>query len=126
MNKSKLVKKIIFLLFFLTPLSSCMDMTAQDWQDLSRGLNDINNALYGTNNTSSSYSNNSTNTGFTKVCYYNGPGGQSALTVPSVSICPLTHTPSISGFTKVCTYNTIGGQKALTVPSVSICPLTYN
>mgnify|MGYP001485014516 CR=1 FL=1 len=125
MNKSKLVKKIIFLLFFLTPLSSCMDMTAQDWQDLSRGLNDINNALYGTNNTSSSYSNNSTNTGFTKVCYYNGVGGQSAITVPSTSICPLTHTHNISGFTKICSYpNAMGGPKALTVSSTSICPLS--
>ena len=125
MNKFKFFKKISILSVFLISISSCADMTAQDWQDISRGLNDLNNALYGGNNTSSSYSNNSANTGFTKVCYYNGIGGQSALTVSSVSICPLTHTPRISGFTKVCTYNTIGGQKALTVPSVSICPLTY-
>ena len=125
MNKFKFFKKISILSVFLISISSCADMTAQDWQNISRGLNDLNNALYGGNNTSSSYSNNSANTGFTKVCYYNGIGGQSALTVSSVSICPLTHTPRISGFTKVCTYNTIGGQKALTVPSVSICPLTY-
>ena len=125
MNKFKIFRKISILSVFLISISSCADMTAQDWQDISRGLNDLNNALYGGNNTSSSYSNNSANTGFTKVCYYNGIGGQSALTVSSVSICPLTHTPRISGFTKVCTYNTIGGQKALTVPSVSICPLTY-
>ena len=125
MNKFKFFKKISILSVFLISISSCADMTAQDWQDISRGLNDLNNALYGGNNTSSSYSNNSANTGFTKVCYYNGIGGQSALTVSSVSICPLTHTPRISGFTKVCTYNTIGGRKALTVSSTSICPLTY-
>ena len=125
MSKFKFFKKISILSVFLISISSCADMTAQDWQDISRGLNDLNNALYGGNNTSSSYSNNSANTGFTKVCYYNGIGGKSALTVSSVSICPLTNTPRISGFTKVCTYNTIGGQKALTVPSVSICPLTY-
>ena len=96
----------------------------QSDQALMNALVILNQSL-NTPTTSNSYG-NSLSTGFTKVCYYNGPGGQSALTVPSVSICPLTHTPSISGFTKVCTYNTIGGQKALTVPSVSICPLTYN
>ena len=70
---------------------------------------------------------NSLSTGFTKVCYYNGVGGQSAITVPSVSICPLTYSHNISGFTKVCTYpNAMGGPKALTVSSVSICPLRYN
>ena len=68
----------------------------------------------------------STSTGFTKVCYYNGVGGQSAITVPSTSICPLTHTHNISGFTKICSYpNAMGGPKALTVSSTSICPLTY-
>ena len=91
MNKFKFFKKISILSVFLFSISSCADMTAQDWQNISRGLNDLNNALYGGNNTSSSYSNNSANTGFTKVCYYNGIGGQSALTVSSVSICPLTY-----------------------------------
>ena len=100
-------------------------MTAQDWQNLSNGLNDLNNALYGSGNTSSAYSNNSTNTGFTKVCYYNGVGGQSARTVSSTTICPLTNSSGMSGFTKVCTYNVSGGQKAITVSSTSICPLIY-
>ena len=68
----------------------------------------------------------STSTGFTKVCYYNGVGGQSAITVSSTSICPLTHSHNISGFTKICHYpNAMGGPKALTVNSTSICPLTY-
>ena len=68
----------------------------------------------------------STSTGFTKVCYYNGVGGQSAITVPSTSICPLTHAHNVSGFTKICSYpNAMGGPKALTVSSTSICPLTY-
>ena len=68
----------------------------------------------------------STSTGFTKVCYYNGVGGRSAITVPSTSICPLTYSHNISGFTKVCHYpNAFGGPKALTVKSPSICPLTY-
>ena len=68
----------------------------------------------------------STSTGFTKVCYYNGVGGRSAITVPSTSICPLTYSHNISGFTKVCHYpNAMGGPKALTVRSPSICPLTY-
>ena len=63
-----------------------------------------------------------------KLCYdyYNGVGGQSAITVPSTSICPLTYSHNISGFTKVCHYpNAFGGPKALTVKSPSICPLTY-
>ena len=125
MNKFKFFKKISILSVFLISISSCADMTAQDWQDLSRGLNYLNNALYGGNNTSSSYSNNSANTGFTKVCYYDGVGGQSARTVSSTTICPLTNSSGMSGFTKVCTYNTIGGQKAITVNSVSLCPIVY-
>ena len=69
----------------------------------------------------------SLSTGFTKVCYYDGIGGPSALTVSSTSICPLTYSNNISGFTKICHYpNEIGGPKALTVSSTSICPLTYN
>ena len=68
----------------------------------------------------------STATGFTKVCYYDGVGGPSALTVSSTSICPLTHSHNISGFTKICHYpNEIGGPKALTVRSTSICPISY-
>ena len=69
----------------------------------------------------------SLSTGFTKVCYYDGVGGRSALTVSATSICPLTHSSNITGFTKVCNYpNAIGGPKALTVSSTSICPATYN
>jgi hypothetical protein len=65
-------------------------------------------------------------TGFTKVCNYNGPGGPAAITVPSTSICPLTHAPGISGFTQICSYpNEIGGPKAFTVSSTSICPVVY-
>ena len=67
----------------------------------------------------------STATGLTKVCYYNGPSGQTAITVPRVSICPITHSHNIAGLTKVCTYNTATGQKALTVSRVSICPIVY-
>tara|TARA_Y100000294_G_C8391096_1_gene270817 strand:- start:87 stop:602 length:516 start_codon:yes stop_codon:yes gene_type:complete len=68
----------------------------------------------------------SLSTGFTKVCYYDGVGGPSALTVSSVSICPLTYSHNISGFTKVCHYpKAMGGPKALTVPSTSICPINY-
>ena len=69
----------------------------------------------------------SLSTGFTKVCYYNGVGGRSALTVSATSICPLTHSSNITGFTKVCNYpNAIGGPKAITVSSTAICPIKYN
>tara|TARA_B110000483_G_C17814147_1_gene396363 strand:- start:52 stop:567 length:516 start_codon:yes stop_codon:yes gene_type:complete len=69
----------------------------------------------------------SLSTGFTKVCYYNGVGGQSAITVASTSICPVTNSSNVSGFTKVCNYpNAMGGPKALTVSSTSICPVKYN
>ena len=69
----------------------------------------------------------SLSTGFTKVCYYNGVGGQSAITVASTSICPLSNSSNVSGFTKVCNYpNAMGGPKALTVSSTSICPVKYN
>jgi len=69
----------------------------------------------------------SLSTGFTKVCYYDGVGGPSALTVSATSICPLSHSSNITGFTKVCNYpNAIGGPKALTVSSTSICPVKYN
>tara|TARA_B100000787_G_C16088227_1_gene247678 strand:- start:97 stop:624 length:528 start_codon:yes stop_codon:yes gene_type:complete len=95
-------------------------------QAMWNSLHSLNQAL---NNTSSSYGNSSGSsltTGFTKVCYYNGVGGQSAITVSSVSLCPLTNSHNISGFTKVCTYpNAMGGPKAITVPSVSLCPLSY-
>ena len=81
--------------------------------------NTIDNAL--SNTGSSTYS------GFTKVCYYNGVGGQSAITVASTSICPVTNSSNVSGFTKVCNYpNAMGGPKALTVSSTSICPVKYN
>ena len=69
----------------------------------------------------------SLSTGFTKVCYYDGVGGQSAITVASTSICPVTNSSNVSGFTKVCNYpNAMGGPKALTVSSTSICPVKYN
>ena len=118
--------KIALLAICMTLLNSCANMTAQDWNNVSDGLSQLNCALYGVGcgNTSQSYG-SSTASGFTKVCYYNGPGGQSARTVSSTAICPLTHSSGMSGFTKVCTYNTIGGQKAITVNSVSICPIVY-
>ena len=83
------------------------------------------NALSQPSNTSTK-SGTSLSTGFTKVCYYDGVGGPSALTVRSTSICPLTYSHNISGFTKICHYpKAMGGAKALTVPSTSICPISY-
>tara|TARA_B100001996_G_scaffold1091_1_gene1022 strand:+ start:112 stop:606 length:495 start_codon:yes stop_codon:yes gene_type:complete len=83
-------------------------------------------AAAGLGNTQSTSTGTSLSTGFTKVCYYDGVGGRSALTVSSTSICPLTNTTNITGFTKVCEYpNAMGGPKALTVSSTSICPLSY-
>ena len=83
-------------------------------------------ALAGSNQTTTS-TGTSLSTGFTKVCYYNGVGGQSAITVASTSICPITNSSNVSGFTKVCNYpNAMGGPKALTVSSTSICPIKYN
>lgn len=76
--------------------------------------------------TTTSTTNLSNTMGLTKICYYNGPSGPSALTVRSTSICPITHTHNVVGLTKVCTYsNEIGGPKALTVKSPSICPIRY-
>ena len=91
---------------------------------ISEGLMSLGMALsQPTPTTSTGYS---TSTGFTKVCYYDGVGGPSAITVSSTSICPLTHSHNISGFTKICHYpKAMGGPKALTVPSTSICPLSY-
>ena len=104
----------------------CSPYIAKAQRDLriSEGLISLGQALSTpTPTTSTGYS---TSTGFTKVCYYNGVGGQSAITVPSTSICPLTYSHNISGFTKVCHYpNAMGGPKALTVKLPSICPLTY-
>ena len=88
-----------------------------------RNFNKIVNGV-GCGSSSQSSSSNVTS-GFTKVCYYNGVGGQSSRTVSSTSICPLTNSSGMSGFTKVCTYNTIGGKKAITVNSVSLCPIAY-
>ena len=77
--------------------------------------------------TTTSTTGTSLSTGFTKVCYYDGVGGQSAITVASTSICPVTNSSNVSGFTKVCNYpNAMGGPKALTVSSTSICPVKYN
>lgn len=82
-------------------------------------------ALGETYNNNNFNNQNNSLTGITKVCYYDGIGGPSALTVPSSSICPLNH-KKMSGFTKICEYpNSIGGPKALTVPSTSICPVSY-
>ena len=82
-------------------------------------------ALSQPSNTSTN-SGTSLSTGFTKVCYYDGVGGPSALTVRSTSICPLTYSHNMTGFTKICHYpNAMGGPKALTYPSTSICPLSY-
>jgi len=76
--------------------------------------------------TQSSSSTGTRSIGFTKVCYYEGTGGQSALTVLSTSICPLSHSHNVAGFTKVCNYpNAMGGPKAITYPSLSICPMSY-
>jgi hypothetical protein len=88
---------------------------------VTEGLLSLGQAL-STPTTSTGYS---TTTGLTKVCYYNGPSGQTAITVPRVSICPITHSHNIAGLTKVCTYNTATGQKALTVSRVSVCPIVY-
>ena len=81
--------KIALLAICMTLLNSCANMTAQDWNNVSDGLSQLNCALYGVGcgNTSQSYG-SSTASGFTKVCYYNGPGGQSARTVSSTAICP--------------------------------------
>ena len=118
--------RIALLAICFTFLNSCANMTAQDWNAVSDGLNQLNCALYGVGCGSTSRSSSSSAaSGFTKVCYYNGVGGQSARTVSSTTICPLTHSSGMSGFTKVCTYNVIGGQKAITVSSTSICPLVY-
>ena len=76
--------------------------------------------------TYSNTTNLSTNVGFTKVCYYSGASGPSALTVRSTAICPITHTHNVTGLTKVCTYNNeVGGPKAITVRSTAICPIRY-
>ena len=76
--------------------------------------------------TYSNTTNLSTNVGLTKVCYYSGASGPSALTVRSTAICPITHTHNVTGLTKVCTYNNeVGGPKAITVRSTAICPIRY-
>ena len=77
--------------------------------------------------TSYSSSGTSLSSGFTKVCYYDGMSGPSALTVLSTSICPLSHSHNISGMTKVCNYpNAMGGPKAITVSTMHGCPLNYD
>ena len=84
--------RIALLAICLTFLNSCANMTAQDWNALSDGLNQLNCGLYGVGceTTSRSYG-SSAASGFTKVCYYNGVGGQSARTVSSTTICPLVY-----------------------------------
>jgi hypothetical protein len=67
----------------------------------------------------------STSTGLTKVCYYDGPTGQSAITVGRATVCPITNTTNVSGLTKVCTYNTPTGQKAVTIGRAMVCPVRY-
>ena len=64
--------------------------------------------------------------GFTKVCYYSGVGGRSAITVSATAMCPQSHSHNITGQTKVCLYDGDSGQKALTVSSGSMCPARYN
>ena len=93
---------------------------ARGMRALQAGLNTLaNQPTYPSTGTSLS-------TGFTKVCYYDGVGGPSALTVRSTSICPLTYSHNVSGFTKICHYpKAMGGPKALTVRSTSICPINY-
>jgi len=93
-----------------------------------RALNALEAGAYALSQPSntSTKSGTSLSTGFTKVCYYDGVGGPSALTVRSTSICPLTYSHNVSGFTKICHYpKAMGGPKALTVPSTSICPINY-
>ena len=76
--------------------------------------------------TSYGSSGTSLSSGFTKVCYYDGMSGPSALTVLSTSICPLSHSHNISGMTKICNYpNAMGGPKAITISTMSMCPLNY-
>ena len=76
--------------------------------------------------TSYGSSGTSLSSGFTKVCYYDGMSGPSALTVLSTSICPLSHSHNVSGMTKICNYpNAMGGPKAITISTMSMCPLNY-
>ncbi len=97
----------------------------QSDQAFTNALIMLNQSL-NTNTTNTNTYGTSLSTGFSKVCYYDGVGGPSALTVSSTSICPLTYSNNISGFTKICHYpNAMGGPKALTVSSTSICPLSY-
>ena len=108
-----------------SPYAAQAQAKLQSDQALMNALVILNQSM-NTNTTNTTSYGTSLSTGFTKVCYYDGVGGPSALTVSSISICPLSYSHNISGFTKICHYpNAIGGPKALTVSSVSICPLNY-
>ena len=76
------------------------------WNDL-YGLLDALGSTGNNQSTSYSSSGNSLSSVFTKVCRYHGISGPSALTVPSTSICPYSHTHNISGMTKVCSLSLI-------------------
>ena len=92
------------------------------WDTMYRAVD----ALGTVGSTQQTYSSGTSSTGFTKVCYYQSAMGNSALTISSLSICPISHTPNISGYTKVCNYpNAMGGAKALTIKQLSICPINY-
>ena len=84
--------RIALLAICLTFLNSCANMTAQDWNALSDGLNQLNCGLYGVGCGSTSRSSSSSAaSGFTKVCTYNIIGGQKTITVNSVSLCPIVY-----------------------------------
>jgi hypothetical protein len=48
MNIIKKKIKVLMLLIIFSSLTSCANMTAQDWRDIEQGLNQLNCSLYQT------------------------------------------------------------------------------
>tara|TARA_B100000401_G_scaffold385859_1_gene289789 strand:+ start:228 stop:677 length:450 start_codon:yes stop_codon:yes gene_type:complete len=138
-------------IFIITIFLNGCGLSAQEWQAISDSLNEVNNALYGSNSTyNSGYSNynNSSNSAFTKVCNYTCLGSAYSITVGSTELCPLnppcdpsagsasqSYTSSgsttcfkdyeyTSGMNKVCRYDCLGQDHAITIGAAHLCPLT--
>ena len=95
------------------------------WNSMYRAIDSLG-TVGNTQSSSSSSTGKSLSTSITRVCYYDGMSGPSALTISAGSICPITHSHNISGMTKVCNYPyAMGGPKAMTWSTMKNCPLSY-
>ena len=138
-------------IFIITIFLNGCGLSAQEWQAISDGLYDMEQAIYGNNlypRTGNTNYNKSSKSSFTKVCDYTCVGSAYSITVGSTELCPInppcdpsagsasqSYTSSgsttcfkdyeyTSGMNKVCRYDCLGQDHAITIGATYLCPLT--